>query len=459
MTLNPGPSGAVAITGRGGALQWRYSHTQLVVNGDLVMYGSSNPDDPDTPLSLSSVFQSGLWNSSLLVAGTMIIGHGAAWNMWVAAPASALAEHWTAQNKLTVHKLQITDGGQLFFGCDEILGCAVGSSSTHLIVATNDALETSGGSIVVALPSADHSVQFLSSVTVSLSSQNGGGYSGVLKVASGAVTVIGKLKVVGTGTATESDPPTNVSASIVVYETTDTHAPARALASLNVTDTLAVRAGSMFRVIGMTVIESATGVMNPTTTTTTTTTATGASSPPIPIVTAPILSVDSDSTLQLDLNPSQPVAIPGAGMIVVDRRTSRSGERAGVRVPLIPWDRNISPTPLIVQLFGFTPSDDVGGGGDGTGIGIGIGIGVTAAVTDRGLALVFDTSDLPETVSALWQWWTRFWEAIRSVRSGGRFLEWLGAVHSKHPIASIIVSAVTVGIVCGAIGLRVTRRS
>ncbi len=368
VTLVPGAGSSVSISA-GAGIQWQYSFTTLAVLGDLSMYNSQ------VPIRLSAL--SGLYNASMLVTGTMTIGYGMGWNMWASGP--------QIQNTLVVAKL-IVSGGQLFFGCTGA-GCAVGSTSTHVISAANGTFVRNSypfpGSIVIALPSIGDTVEF-DDVTLSQDSS-------LLNVSSGALSVAGLLTVVGTTNGGD--------ASVVVYDALDSFLDQQ-LATLNVFDTFSVTGGAMLRIIGL-AGRGTSGVNS-----------TGS---PYAVVFAPTLLVDSNSFLRIDYDPTEgvaipsvkiqvetfsgPVALPNApGAIMITGSTNPSFYQPFIGAPLpqiavlIQWDTNTSPItpthPQVIRLTGFPDNTNHG-------------VNVNSNVTDTALTLVFSNPPPPEPLPTL----------------------------------------------------------
>ncbi len=143
--------------------------------------------------------------------------------------------------------LTISGGGQLVVTCD-VLGCIRGASSAHQIYTGTGTgpspLITTvvSGLLNISLPSIDHTVT-MSSLTVRAQS----GYSGLLNILSGAVTVNGSLTITDRPIS-----PLDTVGSVVVYDAIDPNSLAtdhhRPLATLNVLGTVSVAAGAVFRI-------------------------------------------------------------------------------------------------------------------------------------------------------------------------------------------------------------------
>ncbi len=342
----------------GGAFQGRDS-ALMSVFGDLVLY-NPNPN-PNAPLSAKS----GLWNAVLDVSGAVTIGQRMGWNMW--------ASEWNSLVSLNTQWLSIAAGGQLFFGCDGA-GCAVGSTS--IMAGGGQELVSCIGSIVVALPSIDHTVYF---DPIIIDTQNGN--SGLLNVSSGAVDVRRGIFAIASPTAP-------VPTSVLVYDALEPFgARNRSLATLHSGRSITLSGGAELRVIGV----AGGGSVNST-------------ASPFPVVTGMGLTTDNSSTIRIDLNPTQGIAIPGVkisverfsgpvavttgisqGRIVITGSTDPAFYRplASRSLPqtIVPiqWETDFSPatpnSPLSVQLASFPQNTETG-------------VNVNPCVTPTGLILL-----------------------------------------------------------------------
>ncbi len=329
----------------GGALQWYNSRAPLTIDGDLVLYRSS-PNIPPTA-------RSGMQNSYVTVNGAMKIDEEMTWTVWANVPLTV--------NTLVAHSITVNGGGRFTVEPTTYL---YGTTSISRII-TNTTFVVSGGSVSVAFQSFRHEVQFSSGVT--LQAQNG--YTGLLNISYGTVRIAGQLLV--------SD-----SSAVMVYDAIDPSALFYAWATLNVGGSFLVQTGSLLRVIG--VPDRGSWNRNRT-------------GSPYAVVFAPALTVDNSSTLRIDMDPTEPVAIPGVkvsvgtfsgptdwgpGSIIITGSINpafyQSFTLASLPQTAIPiqWTTNVSPNSLTTLLRDF-PTTSFGG------------IDAVAHITATGLALQF----------------------------------------------------------------------